>query len=145
MQGLARSTSSVQWHGDYLDDYKIHPAARLADTEGNPRQSSTDSFVIQLVEDADANPATLALIDRLKLEPVRRQNHMLHYVNVFARLRPQDLPTLAAQPDVVSIQPYGEPRKMDERQDQIVAGNLTGDAPSGPGYLAWLISIGSST
>jgi hypothetical protein len=143
LQSLAVSTAtSVQWHGDYLDEYKIHPAARLVDTRGNPRQLSTDLFAIQLVEDTDANPATLALIDRLKLEPVRRQYHMLHYVNVFVRLHPEDLPTLAAQPDVVSIQPYGEPRKLDERQDQIVAGNLTGNAPTGPGYLAWLAGKG---
>src|SRR6185437_11398185 len=30
----------------------------------------------------------------------------------------------------------------DERQDQIVAGNLNGTVPSGPGYLAWLASKG---
>ncbi len=141
VHSLTGSASFVQWHGDYLDDYKIHPAARLVDAQGNPRQLSTDLFAIQLVEDADANPATLALIDHLELEPVRRQYHMLHYVNLFVRLRPQDLPTLATQPDVVSIQPYGEPRKLDERQDQIVAGNLSGTAPSGPGYLAWLTNV----
>jgi hypothetical protein len=138
LQNLADSAGFVQWHGEYTDDYKIHPAARLVDAHGNPRQLSTDLFAIQLVEDAEANPDTLALIDRLKLEPVRRQYHMLHYVNVFVRLRPRDLAALAAQADVVSIQPYGEPRKQDERQDQIVAGNLTGNFPSGPGYLAWL-------
>ncbi|MGD0615189.1 MAG: S8 family serine peptidase [Verrucomicrobiota bacterium] len=31
---------------------------------------------------------------------------------------------------------------MDERQDQIVAGNLSSDFPSGPGYLAWLAGKG---
>ncbi|HVM62689.1 MAG TPA: S8 family serine peptidase [Verrucomicrobiae bacterium] len=142
LQGLAGSSAYVQWHGEYLDDYKIHPAARLVDAHGNARQPLTDLFAIQLLEDADANPSTLALIDRLKLEPVRRQHHLLHYVNVVVRLRPADLTTLAAEPDVVSIQPYGEPRKFDERQDQIVAGNLTGDTPTGPGYLSWLESIG---
>lgn len=142
VQSLAGSATFVQWHGDYRDDYKIHPAARPVDANGNPRQLATDLFAIQLVEDSDANSATLTLIDRLKLEPVRHQYHMLHYVNLVVRLRPQDLPTLAAQPDVVSIQPYGEPRKLDERQDQIVAGNLTGNVPSGPGYLAWLESVG---
>jgi hypothetical protein len=144
LQGLAGSSGFVQWHGDYADEYKIHPDARLVDAHGNPRQLSTDLFAIQLVQDAEANPATLALIDRLKLEPVRRQYHLLHYVNVFVRLRPGDLTALAAQADVVSIQPYGEPKKQDERQDQIVAGNLTGIAPSGPGYLAWLTGLGFS-
>jgi hypothetical protein len=142
LESLAVSSGFVQWRGEYLDDYKIHPAARLVDARGNSRQPATDLFAIQLVEDAEANPATLALIDRLKLEPVRRQYHMLHYVNVFVRLRPGDLTTLAAQPDVLSIQPYGEPKKQDERQDQIVAGNLTENVPSGPGYLAWLKGLG---
>jgi hypothetical protein len=139
---LAGAATWVQWHGDYLDDYKIHPAARLVDASGKPRQLSTDLFAVQLIEDADTNLATLALIDRLKLEPVRRQYHMLHYVNLYVRLRPRDLSTLAAQADVVSIQPSGEPQKHDERQDQIVAGNLNGNVPSGPGYLTWLASVG---
>jgi hypothetical protein len=144
LQSLADSLASVQWDGDYQDDYKIHPNARLVDEKGNPRQLQTDTFAIQLVEDPDANPATLALIDRLALEPIRRRYTMLQCVNVFVRLHPQDLATIAAQPDVISIQPYTKPKKQDERQDQIVAGNLTGsgNAPSGPGYLAWLASVG---
>jgi len=31
---------------------------------------------------------------------------------------------------------------MDERQDQIMAANLSGSSPAGPGYLAWLASKG---
>ena len=58
------------------------------------------------------------------------------------RLRAQDLKLIAAQPDVISIQPYLIPRKQDERQDQIVAGNLTGNVPTAPGYLAWLAGKG---
>jgi hypothetical protein len=143
LQGLAGAAVPVQWDGDYLDDYKLHPQVRLVDEKGNPRQLQTDTFAIQLVNDPDANPATLALIDRLKLEPVRRQYNLLQYVNVFVRLRAQDLGAVASQPDVISIQPYHEPRKLDERQDQIVAGNLNGNSPTGPGeYLAWLAGKG---
>jgi len=43
---------------------------------------------------------------------------------------------------VVSIQPYTMPTPQDERQDQIVAGNLSGNVPSGPGYMTWLASKG---
>ena len=142
LQSLAASTPSVQWHGEYADDYKIQPNARLVNQQGNARQLQTDEFAIQLVDDPDANTATLALIDRLKLEPIRRQYHLLQYVNVLVRLNPQDVTTVAAQPDVVSIRAYTEPRKQDERQDQIVAGNLSGNMPSGPGYLAWLAGKG---
>ena len=142
LQSMGATMKSVQWDGEYQKDYKIHPLARPFDEKGNPRQLGTDEFAIQLVEDPDANPATLSLIDQLKLEPIHRQYNFLKCVNVFVRLHPQDLGRVAAQPDVISIQPYMEPRKEDERQDQIVAGNLTGNSPTGPGYLAWLASIG---
>jgi hypothetical protein len=142
LQSLSGSLAPVQWDGDYQDDYKIHPDARFLDEKGNPRQFRTDTFAIQLAEDADANPVTLALIDRLKLEPVRRRYSLLQCVNVFVRLHPQDLATIAAQPDVISIQPYTQPKKQDERQDQIMAGNLSGNTPTGPGYLSWLASVG---
>ena len=142
VQGLTDSLTAVQWDGDYQEDYKIHPNAKLLDEKGHVRQLPTDTFAIQLVEDPDANPATLALVDRLKLAPIRRRYNLLRCVNLFVRLRPQDLATIAAQPDVISIQPYTEPKKQDERQDQIVAGNLSGNTPTGPGYLPWLASMG---
>ena len=142
LQDMAAASPAVQWDGEFAGNYKIHPGARLVDKLGRPQEPLTDEFAIQLVEDPAANPATLALIDRLKLEPVRRRYNFLRYVNVLVRLQPKDLDQLAAQPDVVSIQPYFEPRKLDERQDQIVAGNLTGSGPSGPGYLTWLASKG---
>ena len=142
LQRLARTMTSLQWDGEYQDDYKIHPTARLVDANGNPQQLPTDMFAIQLVGDPAINTATLALIDRLKLEPIHRQYNSRQYVNVFVRLRAQDLGLIAAQPDVISIQPYSTPRKLDERQDQILAGNLTGNAPTAPGYLAWLTGKG---
>jgi hypothetical protein len=142
LQRLAGTMTSLQWDGEYRDDYKIHPAARLVDANGNPQQLPTDEFAIQLVGDPAANTATLALIDQLKLAPIHRRYNLRQYVNVFVRLRAQDLGLIAAQPDVISIQPYLTPGKQDERQDQIVAGNLTGNVPTAPGYLAWLASKG---
>ena len=50
--------------------------------------------------------------------------------------------SLAADPAVVAIEPAGVPELHDERSAQIVAGNLTGNAPSGPGYDAWLVTKG---
>ena len=142
LQGWATTAPNVQWDGEYADDYKIHPHARLVDKKGNPRTIGTGVFAIQLVADAEANAATLQLIDQLKLEPIQRQYEALGYYNVQVRLAPESLQQLARQPDVISIQPYSEPRKLCERQDQIIAGNLTGNVPTGPGYLAWLESKG---
>jgi hypothetical protein len=45
---------------------------------------------------------------------------------------------VAARPDVVSIQPFVVPQKADERQGQIVAGDLSGS----PGYLDFLGASG---
>ena len=60
----------------------------------------------------------------------------------FLELTPPRSPTLAADPAVVAIEPAGVPELHDERGAQIVAGNLTGNAPSGPGYEAWLATKG---
>jgi hypothetical protein len=142
MQTWAGTNDFVQWEGAYADDYKIHPDARLVDANGNPQTPATDVFSIQMVDDAAANVATLTRIGQWQLAAVENQYNLLGYLNVIVRLPPEHLAEIAAQPDVVSIQPYFEPQKLDERQDQIVAGNLSGNVPSGPGYLAWLASKG---
>lgn len=142
IQALAASAKFVQWEGPFADDYKIHPAARGTDARGVARNIGTDRFSIQLLSDPVANPATLALLEGLKLEPFAPPQSVLHYRNLIVRLSPDSLRLLAAQSDVVSIQPFFTPRKFDERQDQIVAANLSGTSPSGPGYLAWLASKG---
>jgi hypothetical protein len=142
VQALAAQAPHIQWEGSYLDDYKIHPAARPVDAKGNPRPIGTEWFAIQMMADAEANAKTMQLLDGLKLEPFQRRYAALHYLNVAGRFGAADLARIAAQPDVVSILPYFKPKKLDERQDQIVAGNLSGNAPDGPGYLAWLESKG---
>lgn len=142
IQAWAGVTSIVQWDGEYADAYKIHPAARLTDANGFSQTPASDLVAIQLVEDSQSNPNTLALIDQWKRAPVKRDFRVLQYRNLIVRLPPERLTEIAGQPDVISIQPYEEPQKRDERQDQIIAGNLSGVSPSGPGYLAWLAGKG---
>lgn len=142
MQSWAAGAAFVQWEGAYLDDYKIHPRARTVDAKGNPQKPETTVVAIQMVADSEANAATLQLVEQLKLEPVRQQYSLLNYSNIVVSLPPGELPKIAARSDVLSIQLYPQPKKRDERQDQIMAGNLSGSGPSGPGYLAWLASKG---
>ncbi len=141
VQGMA-DAAHIDWDGPLVAEYKIHPTARPLDRQGKPRPIGTDQFAVQLLRDPDANTGTLLLLDRLKLAPITRQQPMLRYLNVVVRLSPADLATVAAQPDVVSIQPYFPRRRFCERQDQILAGNLNGNVPAGPGYLAWLATKG---
>ncbi len=145
MQCWAATNQFVQWDGDYAKDYKIHPAARLVDASGNPQIPATDVFSIQMVDDPAANVATLTLIGQWQMDAIENEYALLGYRTVIVRLPPAHLPDIAAQPDVISIQPWFEPQKLDERQDQIIAGNLSGlsnSLPNGPGYLAWLAGVG---
>ena len=141
-QAWAGTNAVVQWEGVYQNDWKINPAARATNATGQVRWPGTSSFAIQLVDDPAANTHTLAQVDALKLAPVERESRGLGYRNLFVQLPPERLAELATNADVVSIQPYFPRKKFCERQAQIMAGNLTGNVPSGPGYLAWLATKG---
>lgn len=140
LQAWADQEKAVQWEGEFQPGFKLSPRARKAAAGG----VGAETFAIQLVEDPQANAGTLALIDQLRLAPIQRQTAFLGYVNVVVALPPAVIDQLAGQPDVVSITVYATRRKLDERQSQIVAGNLSGVGPSGPGYLDWLVSKGFS-
>lgn len=133
LSGVARAGAFVRWSGAYLGADKLAPAAASATTSG--------AWSVQLVEDPAANAGTLAAIAAIEEEP-SRSAAALGYVNVVARLPASALPVLAARPDVVSIQPWVEPAVRDERQAMIVAGQVAGSGPAGPGYLAWLAAKG---
>lgn len=137
VQTWAATEAAVQWEGAFRDEYRLHPTALR-----HAQSGTEDLYAIQLVADPKANATTLAAIDQWKLAAVLKQEAMLNYVNVFVRLPAERLAELAAQPDVISIWGYVLPRKQDERQGQILAGNLNGSLPSGPGYLAWLTGKG---
>jgi len=133
VRALRGTRPQVQWEGAIGGSDKIHPRA-LA--------SGVEWYSIQLVQDDAANEETLLLLDALKKEPIRARNRVLGYLNLVVRLPAGAIAGIAEQPDVVSIHAHTVPKKMDERQDQIVAGNITGTQPTGPGYLAWLASKG---
>jgi hypothetical protein len=142
LQAIAATRPHIQWEGRYLDTYKIHPRAKTTDAQNRPRAIGTDIFEIEMVNDPAANTNTLQLLDHLKLSPLKRQSHILDYLDVVVQLDPQNLSLIAAQPDVVFILPFYPHHKLGERQDQIISGQLTGNVPTGPGYLAWLESVG---
>jgi subtilisin-like proprotein convertase family protein len=163
MQSLTANPAVVQWDGAYTSAQRLAPSLTAvasgkdgskAVKEGATKNSKVKAqanltakgnelFAIQLVADKTENATTLALIDRMKLEPVLRQAAVLDYVNVIVALpREAVINELAARGDVVSIAPWSMPHKMDERQDMIIAGNLTGSAPTPGDYLAYLAGKG---
>jgi hypothetical protein len=139
LQAMAAKDPSVQWDGEYLPEYRVDPGAlKLA----NDPTVKTHLFAIQLIEDQAANKDTLAAIDALKSAPILNEYSILNYHNVIVELPPAALARIAMQPEVVSIQPWDMPTHACERQCQIISGNISGNSPSGPGYLAWLASQG---
>ena len=145
VQQLAGREPAVQFTGALLETDRIHP--RVYSAAAAAGRSADAGFAdgwyqIQLVADPAANADTLAVIDSLKLDPAVRQRTALKYVNVVAKLPGDGVTVLSFQPDVLSIRPHVTPRKYDERQDMIVAGQIIGNEPSGPGYLAWLAARG---
>ncbi|HYH96570.1 MAG TPA: hypothetical protein VD972_11400, partial [Hyalangium sp.] len=132
LQQHVTTTAAIQWAGDYLDDYKLHPAIQTLETR---------TYAIQILQDEETNGPTLDLIRQLQSRDGVIQEG-LGYLNVVAYLSRQDLYQIATRPDVLSIQPRPTRHKVDERQNMILAGQITGNQPTGPGYLAWLASKG---
>jgi hypothetical protein len=136
------SQSPIEWDGAYKNEYKIAPTAFVADKTGANKRLASDRFQIQLVKDPSANADTLQLINSIKTSEVKGQQEIMHYVNLVAGLDSEGVDKLAARPDVISIAPYFEPVKLDERQDFVLVGNLTGNAPTPGDYLAYLAGKG---
>src|SRR5437867_1344721 len=122
VQALAKTAAWIQWEGPFADAYKIHPDATAVDSHGQLVPLPNDDFAVQLVADPTANPATVALLNSLKLGDIRRENFVLNYHNVIVPLTRTDLATVAARPDVISITPYYPREKFCERQAMIVSG-----------------------
>ncbi len=134
---LALATPAIQHVGVYEPAFKLHAELRKAwlAAEGDARK-----VTIQLVRGARSE-AALSEIRRVA-EQVYDVQDVGPYVNVQARVLPAFFQPLSFLPAVFQIEPLGERVRHDERQGQIVAGNVTATGPSAPGYLTWLASAG---
>jgi hypothetical protein len=131
---LFKQNSFVQFVGDYEPAYRISPElrdARLKDGAG---------FVDLTVQVIDG-PNAKQTIDKLAaLAGEFVQSHqVMNYHNVELRAQAAKVTEMAFLEDVFAIESRGQRRKLDEAQGQISAGNLSGNSPSGPGYLTWLV------
>ncbi|MBC8077084.1 MAG: S8 family serine peptidase, partial [Chloroflexales bacterium] len=139
---LQQAGGPVRWNGPY------HPAYRLAGSLQRAAATRAASELIpvavQIYDHADAQ-ATIArlvgLATPLLMPPVRFAN----LVTLALPVPAGQLAAVAGWADVVNVEPWAEPQLLDERQGQIIAGNLSGTQPSGPGYRAWLLSKGFPT
>jgi len=122
----------VQFVAPYLAAQRVHPRL-LADGGG--------MLAVQLVEDDIANAETLAVVHAVATGEVSVQRRA-HYVNVRFHGRAGAIAVLSVRDDVVSINPDGDTRPLDERQNRIVTGFLDGNQPLAGDHLAWLAGRG---
>ncbi|HEY7453618.1 MAG TPA: S8 family serine peptidase [Thermoleophilaceae bacterium] len=118
----------------------VRAATALRSGDKVERGASSGRVAVQTVAGAPGQDARAAAGDAgSELAP---ELSAAHVRTQFLDLSAAEVADLAADPAVVAIEPAGVPELHDERAAQIVAGNLTGNAPSGPGYEAWLATKG---
>lgn len=129
--------SFVQWVGDYEPAYKLTPALRSAREAGG---AQSVKVTIQVLDSADGNQTLTSL--RRAAPQMAAPQPVLKYRNVTLTIPASQLTELANDDGVFAIEEAAHRVRLDEAQGQIVAGNLSGNAPSGPGYEAWLAGRG---
>lgn len=136
IQQIKRSCPFIQWDSPFLPAHKIHP--RLG------RASGRELEVTLLLVDHAGVEESLARLKRIAKRALRPEHRRLGQVALSLALPDAALPELAELPDLIGIEPYVEPKLVDEAQGQILAGNLSadGEAPTGPGFLAALAGLG---
>ena len=137
---VANAVSPIEWDGDYLPSYRLQPDVYKKNRRVNSTNAAQtlDKYTVQLYKDATTNQATLKTIETLRQADAVNRWDALNYVNLVVALDDNGLQQLSERPDVVSISRFVEPKKNDERQDIIIAGNLTGNAPTPGNYLSYL-------
>ena len=99
---------------------------------------------IQMYRHANS-AATEAVIRDATIEQISDWSAILDYQNTIVTMRVSDIASIIHQPDVVWVGQRFERTLLDEVQGQIIANQVTGGAPTSPGYLAWLTGLGFST
>ena len=134
----ARSANVLAVH-DYQPAFKLRAELRppfLVDT-------AAYDVIVQVIADAEGASFADSLRARA-IEVLAEPDPVLDYLNVKLKLDGANVLDLARDPHVFAIEPVLEAKLMDERQGQIMAGQLdaTGSQPSSPNYFAWLASMG---
>ncbi len=138
----ADGSSLVQWDGPYHPAYKLDPHIKLNSVE----QISISIAIL----DSPESDNTISMVKSIANKVLMPEFRAAGAVRIKVLAESYRLKELAQAPDVLAIEPWSPMRLMDERADQIVAGALSFDTvnniqvshPTGPGYLAFLSSLG---
>ncbi|MGH9847159.1 MAG: hypothetical protein ACREEM_51340, partial [Blastocatellia bacterium] len=121
----------VQWVGDYEPAYKMSPQVETVRSLGD---AESVRVIVQVLDGAAGDQAASNL--RRGARKFEGQHRVMKYRNITVTIPASQLAELAASDGVFAIEPAADRILLDEAQGQIVAGNLTGNSPTGPGYLS---------
>lgn len=135
----------VQWDGPYHPAYKLDPHIKLDSVE----QISASIEILDTPESEN----TVSLVKSIASKVLMPESRAAGAVRIKVLAESYRLKELARAADVLAIEPWSPMHTMDERADQIAAGALSFDTlnsiqvsrPTGPGYLAFLNSVGFNT
>jgi hypothetical protein len=133
---LLKQNPAVQFVGDYEPAFRLSPGLHAA----RGKAGDVVDITVQVIDGPDAKD-TIANLTALANEFVQTYQ-VLDYHNVELKVSSGRLAQIANYDGVFAVEERGQRRKLDEAQGQIVAGNLTGNLPTGPGYLSWLAGMG---
>jgi hypothetical protein len=145
IERTAAAGTSIRWTGAYHPAYRLAPA--LLGLSGQAAAGMVD-VTVQFYT-TSAIGASLSRLRALGGAVYKSEQQVLDFTNITLQLPAGQLAQLAREPDVFNIEPWAAPRKLDEMQNQIIAGNISSSGgktvPAGPGYLAWLSARGLPT
>jgi hypothetical protein len=121
----------------YEPAYKLRPELRDVVEVQDYR------VVVQVIADGEGRDFAARIGERA-IEQLSAPNDVLSYWNVALVVDGANLHELARDPRVFAIEPLADPILLDERQGQIVAGNLdaSGTQAANAAYLSWLAGKG---
>jgi hypothetical protein len=137
---LKNEHSFAQYLGDYEPIYRLSPKMREM-RDGPP------DILVNVTVQVIAGRGARHTINRLKAIAHKFINsyRVLNYHDVQLEVAAGRLADLARLNDVYAVEELGVIKLADEIQGQILAGNLSGNAPAGPGYLTFLSNVGFSS
>ena len=148
LDALAAGARFVQWAGPFQPSYRLAPALQTIATNAS---TNLVDVTVQVYDTANLE-STIATLTGQATKVYLRSNAVPDQsplTRISLQVPANKLVDFANLPDVFNVEAYVKPTKNDERQGQIVAGNVTVAGgklvPNGPNYLAWLQSMGAPT
>lgn len=136
--------SEIQWTGNYKPQYRLDPSLlNLKATTANKPVNVT----VQFFNTANVQ-ASVKRLTALGGKVIKAPSQVLNFTDITLEMPTSSIAGISAWNDVFNVETWIAPHPKDEKQDQIVAGNIITTSgkvvPSATGYLAWLSGLGFS-